>query len=91
MHSAEERDIRIRTEKVKEAYLSYRAKRAIIKWHQRTLTTQKWRGFLDRGRFVKRKIGLESVFYAWKREYLVDRKVVHKTHGFATALLNYSL
>ena len=36
LYSAEARDMRIRSKKVKEAYLSYRTKKAIVKWHRRT-------------------------------------------------------
>ena len=46
---------------------------------------------MDRGKFVKQKIGLKSVFLAWKREYLVSRRVAHKTNAFASSLLNFSL
>ena len=87
-YAFEEKDCRMRTEKARGAYNCLRAKLAIKKWHARTETTHRWRHLLDKGKHVKRQINVRTVFQAWKREYMVDRAVAHKTANIVQNLRN---
>ena len=84
--TTEEKDIRERFEKVKDALDCKRGKTALKKWKERTDTTTKMRAFLRRGIFVKKQANLKTTFLAWKQEYYASRRFIHTMVNFADSM-----
>ena len=45
---------------------------------------------MSKGKFVKRQANLRTVFAAWKREYMVERRVAYQTANLLVNLQNLS-
>ena len=67
VYASEERDCRMRTEKLRDALKARKVAQALRKWRQRKETTVKMREFLKKGKFIKRQLNLKSGFHAWRQ------------------------
>ena len=85
-YAGEERDIRMRTENLKQALKARAVSKALVKWQMRAQATAKMRAFFRRGKFVKRQLNMKSCFQAWRRENANERSFSNKIKAFMESM-----
>ena len=80
-----ERDIRSRTENLKNARKNILAKKAVKKWAQRTQKTKTVRAFVSRAFLRKQVVSVAMVFHGWRKEARISHNLAMK---MASASIN---
>ena len=88
VYASEERDIRMRTQNLREIINAKKASKALKKWQMRMQKTHQMQAFMKRADFIKRAITIKACFNAWSKRKTRDKSMAGRVTALMEGLRN---